>query len=375
METSSRRSILGRGSAQFQVESDAVHAPPLPPSLLWTVVEDVAEVRVAARAAHLGADHPVRAVLNELYGLRRDGFGEARPTGVRVVLRLAVKERIATSGAVIETVFVGVHVLARERALGRRLAKNGVLFRREPLPPLLVGEGQLVAVGTHADSDRAGHAGPAQTAVSVGDLVQVLLVVGLGVVERASGRDLRGDRTVTGTPKRLLVGVAGLLSGLALLVVGVVDRRAVLRAYVVALAHPLRRVVGLPVHREQVPVGDLLGVEDDEHGLGVSRTSAAHLLVGRVRREAPRVADRRRVDAVDLPELTLGPPEAAEAEDRGARTLGKGRLKGRAEYGVPLRNAERRPLPTGKRLGGRDHLGLVATKEHSLTSSPLKSLA
>src|SRR5215207_8772390 len=117
METSSRRSILGRASAQFQVESDAVHAPPLPPSLLRTVVEDVAEVRVAARAAHLGADHPVRAVLNELYGLRRDGFSEARPAGARVILCAAVEERVATSGAVIETVFVGVHVLTGERTL------------------------------------------------------------------------------------------------------------------------------------------------------------------------------------------------------------------------------------------------------------------
>src|SRR5215212_1877505 len=57
-----------------------------------------------------------------------------------------------------------------------------------------------IAVGTHAESDRAAHAGTAQTAVSVGDFVQVLLVVGLCVVERASGRNLRGNRIVTGTP-------------------------------------------------------------------------------------------------------------------------------------------------------------------------------
>src|SRR5215210_1215959 len=74
------------------------------------------------------------------------------------------------------------------------------------------------AVGTHAESDRAAHAGPSQTAVSVGDLAEILLVVGLGVVERASGRNLRSNRIVTGTPKRLLVGVTGLLSGPALLV-------------------------------------------------------------------------------------------------------------------------------------------------------------
>src|SRR5215218_4614731 len=133
--------------------------------------------------------------------------------------------------------------------------------------------------------------------------------------------------------------------------------------------------MSLPEHREQVPVRDLLRIEDDEHGLGVPGTAAANLLVGRVRREAARVADHRRVNAADPPELTLGPPEAAETKDRGARTLGKGWLKGGAEHGVLLRNGERRLLPSGKGLGGHDHLGLVATKEHPLTSSPLSSLA
>src|SRR5215212_7844239 len=232
-----------------------------------------------------------------------------------------------------------------------------------------------IAVGTHAESDWAAHAGTSQTAVSVGDFVQVLLVVGLCVIERASGRDLRGDRPVTGTPKRLLVGVASLLCSQALLVACVVDCRAVLRAYVVALTYPLRRVMGLPEHREQIPIGDLLRIEDDEHGLGVPGSSAANLLVGRVWGKASRVADRCRVNAVDLPEFTLGPPEAAETKDRGARTLGKGWLEERAEHGVLLGNGERRLVPAGKSLGGHDHLGLVAAKEHSLTSSPLSSLA
>src|SRR5919199_260414 len=362
-------SILKLASAPFQVERDAVYAPPLPTGLLRTILEDVAEMRVATRAAHLGADHPVRAILHELDGVRRDHFGEAWPAGARVVLRSAVEERVAAGGAVVETIFVGVYVLAGEWTLGRRLAQDGVLLRRQALLPLLVGAGQLVARCTHPETDRAAHAGPAQATVTIGNLVEVLLVVALGVVERAGGRDLRGDRAVTGMPPRLLIRVAGLFGGPTLLVIGVVDRRAVLRAYVVALAHPLRWVVGLPEHREQVTVGDLLAVEDDEHGLGVPGTSATNLLVGRVRCEAPRVADRRRIDAVDLPELALGPPEAAEAEDRGAHTLGKRWLDWRAEHGVPLRNVERRLLPTGKRLTGRDYLGLVAIKEHPHTSS------
>ena len=93
---------------------------------------------MAARAAYLGTHHPVRAVLYKLDSVRRDCLGEARPAGARVVLRAALEERIAAGDAVVEAVFVGVHVLAGERALGRRLAQDGVLLRREPLPPLLV---------------------------------------------------------------------------------------------------------------------------------------------------------------------------------------------------------------------------------------------
>src|SRR5215218_10736990 len=120
--------------------------------------------------------------------------------------------------------------------------------------------------------------------------------------------------------------------------------------------------MGLPEHREQFPVGDLLGVEDDEHSLGVPGSSAANLLIGRVRCEASGVADCCRVNAVYLPEFTLRPPEAAETKGRGARTLAKGWLKERAEHGVLLGNGESRLLPAGKSLGWHDHLGLVATK-------------
>src|SRR5215217_8090836 len=129
--------------------------------------------------------------------------------------------------------------------------------------------------------------------------------------------------------------------------------------------------MGLPEHREQVPVGDLLRIEDDENGLSVPCSSAADLLIGRVRCEASRVAYCCRVNAVYLPEFTLGPPEAAKAKDSGAHTLGEGRLEGRAEHGVLLRNGEGRLLPAGKSLGGHDHLGLVATKEDSLIAFPV----
>ena len=60
----------------------------------------------------------------------------------------------------------------------------------------------------------------------------------------------------------------------------------------------------------------------------MSGSSAADLLIGGVGCEATSVADCCGVEAVDLPEFTLGAPEAAESKDRSTRTLGEGRLEG-----------------------------------------------
>ena len=69
--------------------------------------------------------------------------------------------------------------------------------------------------------------------------------------------------------QHLLEAVAPAL-GCRLLGIGArVDRRAVLRADVVALTHALRRVVVLPEHLEQVLVADHRRVEDHEDRLGV----------------------------------------------------------------------------------------------------------
>jgi len=57
-------------------------------------------VRAAAGAADLCAHHPVRFVVEQLDGFRRDRLGEARPGGV--VLRLAVEELVA-AGATSES--------------------------------------------------------------------------------------------------------------------------------------------------------------------------------------------------------------------------------------------------------------------------------
>src|SRR6185503_20184149 len=132
-----------------------------------------------------------------------------------------------------------------------------------------------------ADADRAGDAGAAQAAVPVGVLGQVLLVVVLGVVERAGGRDLGGDLAVAGGAQALGEELLGGLDGLALGVVGVVGRGAVLAADIVALPHALGRVMALPEDAQDLLVAGLGGVEHHEDGLRMAGAAAADLLVGR----------------------------------------------------------------------------------------------
>src|SRR5689334_976153 len=92
----------------------------------WAVVEDVSEVAAAATADDLGAAHQETIVGAQLDGLRDGGLGEARPAGPRLELRVRREEhRAACRAAVIAGILV-VDVLARERRLGTRPAKNVV---------------------------------------------------------------------------------------------------------------------------------------------------------------------------------------------------------------------------------------------------------
>src|SRR4029079_4788083 len=153
-------------------------------------------------------------------------------------------------------------------------------------------------------------------AVAARVLGQVLLVVLLGEVVLRSGRDLGRDGAVDLGPEALLGILARLLRGPPFLISVRVDRRPVLRADVVALAHALRGVVALPEDAEQVLVADLRGVEHDAHDFRVPRAPRADLAVRRVGRRASSVADGRAHHPGNGPESLLGPPEAAHPEDR-----------------------------------------------------------
>src|SRR5215212_7073185 len=143
------RALVRRGSSALpfvEVEGTAVHAEAHPAGLPGTVREDVAEVAVASGASHFRACHAVRAIFDRLYGAG-ECLRETRPSGTRFELGVAGEERIAAAGAAVRTVVLDIEVRPAERPLGAVLAKHRVLLRRESLPPLFVGLGDILNLG------------------------------------------------------------------------------------------------------------------------------------------------------------------------------------------------------------------------------------
>jgi hypothetical protein len=134
-------------------------------------------------------------------------------------------------------------------------------------------------------------------AVAASPAKQVLLVVVLGVEERPGfvGRSpVGGDVPETVVVQGLLVCDPGSREGGPLLGRRPVDRRPVLRAAVVALAEPLRRVMVFPEHLQHLQhlldrdPGRVVG---DQDCFGVPGGARAGFLVGRVRGEPALVPD------------------------------------------------------------------------------------
>jgi hypothetical protein len=160
-------------------------------------------------------------------------------------------------------------------------------------------------------------AGPREVAgVAVGEALEVVLVLRLGLPERDGLADL-GHDLAGPDPRGLDVGDR-VLRDLALLVARVEDLRPVTRADVVALAILGRRVVDLEEELEDVPVGDAVGIEDDLDGLGV----AGVIPIRGVLVLAAGVADAGGEDAVFMAQQVLDAPEAASREDGGLGPVG-----------------------------------------------------
>src|ERR1043165_2859901 len=148
------------------------------------------------------------------------------------------------------------------------------------------------------------------TRIPVRKPLQVILVIPLGRPESRAVDDLRRDRA----RPLLLRALDGLLRRLALLLVMDEDRRAVLRADVVALAVLRRRVVQAEEEVEDVVVRDLLRIEHDLDRLRVPGAALLHVFVARVLQRAAGVADARVDHAGQLADQLLDAQEAAAGE-------------------------------------------------------------
>src|SRR5580704_9454770 len=145
--------------------------------------------------------------------------------------------------------------------------------------------------------------------VPVGVALQVVLVLRLGLPERA-GRRYLGDHLARPQAGGVDVGDR-VLGGLLLRVAEVEDGRPVAGPDVVALPVHGGRVVDLEEELQQVAVGDPVRVEGDLDRLGV----AAVVAVRRVRYVAARVADPGREHAGELADEILHAPETAAGQD------------------------------------------------------------
>ncbi len=192
-------------------------------------------------------------------------------------------------------------------------------------------------------------------------------MIGLGVEELGCRRDLGRDLRLAGGAERGLIGIARGQRRSMLRLGGRVDRRAVCRADIVALAHALRGIVIFPEDLQEPRIGDLVRVEHDHHRLGVARQAGAGLLIGRVGRQSALVADGGDEHARRLPEEALRPPEAAHPEIGDLEPVGKGALE-RPLAHVMTRGGGDRGLAAGQLLALARQLQLlvqdVAEEEH-----------
>ena len=168
--------------------------------------------------------------------------------------------------------------------------------------------------------------------------VEVLLVVGLRLVERRGAGDLGDDGIAPELLRRELLDHR--LRRLPLRVALAENDRPILGSHVVALAIRRGRVVDREEHGEEIAEREHGGIEGHPHDFRVSGAPGAHFVVGRALVRAARVARLDRDHAVEAVEDGFEAPEAAAAEDC---DLGGGYGR-RIVHGIPVDSRASRAL-------------------------------
>src|SRR5262245_16545768 len=104
-----------------------------------SILEDVAEVRVAAHAVNFCADHPEARVRGTTDILLSHGLKETGPASAGIELRIRMKQRQSAAHARVEAVLMVVVKDAAEGPLRVMCARDAELFVRELRPPGIVG--------------------------------------------------------------------------------------------------------------------------------------------------------------------------------------------------------------------------------------------
>src|SRR5699024_2228591 len=186
------------------------------------------------------------------------------------------------------------------------------------------------------------HAGGVVWAVTIWNLVQVLLVLVFGEVvltgiSIAEEFDLSSDSTETIIGELFGVAINQLLNELQLFLSAWIKRGAILRAHVIALPKALGRIVCFQRHNDQVAQANLFWVVGNFYYLSVVGLTTADFKIGGIWGCATGITDRGGFHAIGFPVHFLMSPETAQPDNERALAFLPGPSNWGAQNCVRLR--------------------------------------
>src|SRR5271165_2620603 len=127
-----------RSLSRHKSERRGIHAIPQM-RRRGTIVENMAQMRIAFSARHCRSDHAITRVSDAANVFGRDRLPEAWPAGSRIELRLRVEQGIVAANTAVEALVVQVPILSRVGDFGVGVAGYFKSARSQLLPPFVFG--------------------------------------------------------------------------------------------------------------------------------------------------------------------------------------------------------------------------------------------